>query len=296
MIILRLKVISTLIAIGHAFVMHQRNNVPLVLFSTAVLPSSKDALVTDNALSLSLKKPSKTLAVALEYSCNVNGGNSLGDVSTLSMQLRKLKASALVTNNLDVAAVWVQEQASAQGNFPGPCPVLDSGQDIEGAVKAGVTAVIVSGGSESLSDIRTTGVEVIGTIESPEFVEAAASTTTMNAFLVNGDAENVIDILAAIPSSTNPVIIASLQAMQSDNAEISKAKYLKERGVTCILFKNSCVGDGEDLQYAAFVIEGLTKKKSSTFNMSGLTGSTNGHFGGIATTTAKTWLRTMRNQ
>jgi len=82
--------------------------------------------------------------------------------------------------------------------------------------------------------------------------------------------------------------------MQEEINEISMAKELKDRGVTTILMKRAIVGDNEDLKYGTFFMEGVTKKKSSTFNISGLTGSTNGHFGGVASTQATTWLRKIR--
>jgi hypothetical protein len=197
------------------------------------------------------------------------------------MQLRKVKASALVTNDLNVAAAFVEEQATAQGNFPGPCPVIYSGQDIEAAIQLGVSAVII----DTSNNADVTGIDTILKVQSPEDV-AMAST---NAFLVDGDSSTIKDVLAAIPSDA--LVMASLNAMQNENAELQKGNDLKQLGATSILLKNACVGDAEDVQYSSFAIDGLTKKKSSTFNMSGLTGSTNGHYGGIASTQATTWLR-----
>ena len=39
------------------------------------------------------------------------------------------------------------------------------------------------------------------------------------------------------------------------------------------------MGDDEDIKYLQHAIEGINKKSSSSFSMTGLTGSTNGHFG-----------------
>mmetsp|Transcript_18887 Transcript_18887/g.31229 ORF Transcript_18887/g.31229 Transcript_18887/m.31229 type:complete len:294 (-) Transcript_18887:158-1039(-) len=242
-------------------------------------------------LSATLKKPSKTLAVALDYYPSNNEATD-GDLTTMSMQLRKVKASVLVTSDLTVAAAFVEEQATAQGNFPGPCPVLFMGDDIDGAIKAGVSGVIVNAAETGtvLPDDDT--VDVIYKVTSPEEIfetEAAASI----AYLVDANAANADEILAAIPSGS--VVMASLQAMQPDNAELERGKELKALGVvTAVLLQQACVGDNEDLEYANFCVDGLTKKRSSTFNMSGLTGSTNGHFGGVATSTSTTWLRTKR--
>ncbi len=46
-----------------------------------------------------------------------------------------------------------------------------------------------------------------------------------------------------------------------------------------LLIENACVGDEEDIKYTCFAVNSITKKSSSTFAMTGLTGSTNGHFG-----------------
>jgi hypothetical protein len=93
--------------------------------------------------------------------------------------------------------------------------------------------------------------------------------------------------------------MASMEAMMPDNAEFASSRELvKTAGgvVTCILLRQACVGDVEDIEYANFAVAGLTKKRSSTFNMSGLTGSTNGHFGGVASSTSTTWLRKKQRQ
>ena len=113
-----------------------------------------------------------------------------------------------------------------------------------------------------------------------------------NAFFVDADASGVEDLVKAMPSGA--VVVAAMSSMQHENAEVERAKELQQLGVTAVLLKGACVGDAEDLEYSAFAIDGLTKKKSSTFNMSGLTGSTNGHFGGVASGTSTTWLRTQR--
>mmetsp|Transcript_22605 Transcript_22605/g.34145 ORF Transcript_22605/g.34145 Transcript_22605/m.34145 type:complete len:281 (-) Transcript_22605:3281-4123(-) len=270
---LRLFTLSYLLVQGEAFWSTPKYNQVRVgwtpVFSTATHCEISDSLRS------ALKKPSKNLAVVLDFD---GEEQSSSDISTLSMQLRKLKASALATSDLGVAKDFVKEQASAQGNFPGPCPIIYTGEDVHGAAEAGVSAIVTY-------DCSINGVDVIQKVESPEQVEMAFS----NAFLVESSMEKLDEILAAIPSGS--VVIVSVKAMQKDNNELEEAKELKLKGTTAILFEKACVGDGEDLEYSSFVVEGLTKKKSSTFNMSGLTGSTNGHFGGVATSTSTSWRR-----
>jgi hypothetical protein len=159
--------------------------------------------------------------------------------------------------------------------------------DAAAAVDAGVSAVVHNTDASS-NVLPADNVDIIYKVSSPEEVDTLSEASIV--YLVDGDADNVQDILDAIP--TGSVVVASFQAMQADNAEFERAKALK--GVTAVLLKQACVGDQEDIEYATFAVDGLTKKRSSTFNMSGLTGSTNGHFGGVATSTSTTWLRTKR--
>lgn len=249
-----------------------------------------------HALSSALKKPSKTLAVAIEYSPANDASTTDGDLSTLSMQLRKIASSALITSDLHAAKAFVQEQATAQGNFPGPCPVIYSGKDTKEAMDqaVGVNAVVVDANNDDQSIDYC--IDVIYKVSSPDEVMQVVDSSNGNAgecaFMVvdaNNNKEDTEEILNAIPSGS--VVICSLQSMQPDNAELERGKELKALGATTVLLERACVGDGEDIEYSTFGISGLTKKKSSTFNMSGLTGSTNGHFGGVASSTTTSWLR-----
>jgi hypothetical protein len=111
------------------------------------------------------------------------------------------------------------------------------------------------------------------------------------AFLVDAGNENAASICETLPPSS--VVMASFDAMMPGNAEIASSRALvKTAGaVTCILLRQACVGDVEDIEYASFAVSGLNKKRSSTFNMSGSKGSSDGHFGGVAT-----WLRKKQRQ
>ena len=258
---------TSLAASCNCFLIIKPHQTTSQLFSTT--------LANSEALKSSLKKPSNTLAVVLEYD---GPDDNVGRLTTLSMQLRKLKAAAIATSSVAVAKAFVEEQATAQGNFPCPCPVIYTGNDMVDAIKTGVSAVVASERVDGVDTlIRVTSTDQISTMET-------------SAFLVDGSADNVKEILKAIPSGS--VIVASVKAMQQGNSELELSRTLKELGVTAILLEKACVGDNEDIEYSMFAVDGLTKKKSSTFNMSGLTGSTNGHFGGVASSIATTWLRT----
>ena len=287
-----------------------RSSVAAGSATTGALPApAKSALrrrpPTSEALKSALKKPSKTLAVVLDVDINLSSNDdergrsllSASDLATLSMQLRKLKASALATSDVGVARELVDEQSTAKGNFPGPAPVVYVGRDdVESAVAAGVQAVVLSPqDSDDLGD--GCGVDVIYRVSSIDDV-AAASERGGDAFLVDAreGAAELEDVLESLPAGS--FAIASVASMQPNNEELQSSKELAgKRGVvTSILVEGAVVGDGEDLEYAEFVVSGLTKKKSSTFNMSGLTGSTNGHFGGVSSRTAKTWIRQQKQR
>ena len=180
-----------------------------------------------------LKKPSKTLAVVLDV---------LDVDESRSMQLRKLKANALATSDINVAKLCVNEQTTAKGNFPGPCPVLYTGSDIEGARSAGVDAVVISPGD------CVPGADIIYRIKSTDDFQRVSS---HNAFWVDVDGElsSVQTIIEAIPDSA--IVLACLKSMQENNDEIKLARELKRFGTSAIVFQKAIVGEGEDLEFCS---------------------------------------------
>lgn len=176
-------------------------------------------------------------------------------------------------------------KGSDTGNFPGPAPVIYTGSEYMAAVEAGVSAVVVDAGVDGSS----LDANVIYRVQSVEDINRCQR----GAYLVDASIEQVAQILAAIPAGS--IVLASTSSMLPENAELS-VKAFKELGMTAVLVEKAVVGDNEDLEYVEFIVDGLTKKKSSTFNMSGLTGSTNGHFGGVASSRPRTWLRVKRQQ
>lgn len=84
--------------------------------------------------------------------------------------------------------------------------------------------------------------------------------------------------------------------MQADNAEVARARSFPRGSVPSILLQKAIVGDAEDVEYCTFAVAGLTGKQSSTFHMTGLmTGSTNGHFGGVASGSATSKTFRLKN-
>lgn len=94
---------------------------------------------------------------------------------------------------------------------------------------------------------------------------------------VEEDSSELKEILSNLPKSV--VTIAPLPTMLPENNEIALGKHYASLGISSLLLEKACVGDEEDIKYSQHAIEGINKKSSSSFSMTGLTGSTNGHFG-----------------
>ncbi len=243
-----------------------------------------------------LKKPSKILTVGVEYAGGNPNGLSSNELSILSMQLRnKSKVSAIWCQDMDAVQEFASEQQSAQGNFPGPCPIIYFGPvgDAELAVQAGASAVVLSAADDWLEIRSRVTSEIIWKVTIPQDIETIQEKTNghANVFWVEPtNEETELDTLVnAIP--TTALWIAAVESMQPNGAEIAQGKTYKTRGCGSILVRKACVGDLEDTEYAQFCVSGFTSKASSEFKFSGLTGSTNGHFGGIQSNSSIQWKR-----
>jgi hypothetical protein len=234
-----------------------------------------------------LQKPSKVLTVGLEYAGS--GDLSATELSILSMQLRKSKVSAIWCAKVEALQEFVAEQEMARGNFPGPCPIIFHGpvEQTAAAVTAGASAVVLPVDAEIVD-----GCDIVWKVSSVEEVESVLETTDnlADAFWLDVvHSETLETVVAAVPKGA--MCIASLDAMQPDGAEVDQGRELKRLGCASVFVRQACVGDGEDLEYAQFLVGALTSKASSEFSFSGLTGSTNGHFGGIQANGTVKWKR-----
>ncbi|GMH63082.1 hypothetical protein TrST_g12372 [Triparma strigata] len=242
------------------------------------------------AIATSLKKASKTLSVGIEYA-PAGADQTRGEIETLSMNLRKVSASAIFSSSLEHCKMFVNEQKTAEGSFPGPLPIIYTGEmpNVKEAVEAvpSLAAVVVDFDWEP-QDLGS--VQPIYRMTSPSQVPPPAASS----FLVDcgSSASLASSIISSLPPSS--LIIAAIPSMLPSSSELSLSQTLKSLGVHSILFLDACTGDSEDLEYSTFAISSLTKKKSKTFNMTGMTGSTNGHFGGVAEMNERTWLRKKR--
>jgi len=240
-------------------------------------------------LTQAIKRP-RGLSIGIEYASSTQH-----DVSILSMQLRKCNARAIYTSNLSALVSFRKEQETARGDFPGPVPVIYWGECWREAVELGTNVLVLDyDSSTENSDLEMLvdhEVCVIWKVSEIAQIQILMEKHFGNVFLLSDellfnrdsnnqdtDIEQLQQQLSAVPESA--VLIAALPSMLPQNHELTMGKVLSStERIASLLIKRCCVDDDEDMKYAQFVIDGITKKSSSTFSMTGLTGSTNGHFG-----------------
>lgn len=265
---------------------------------------SESSLEKLNIVKQTLLRP-RGASIGVEYEPAAASSKSSGDISVLSMQLRKAKAAAIWTKDVDTLECFAKEQSSAKGDFPGPVPVIYWGVPNAGSLvrvaEGGASAVVIDYeqplDSSVQSKLENTG--IIWKVSSVEQMQQSIDNNAGDIFLLSesllqstnfDDIETAKEALSAIQKSA--VTIATLSSMQPENAEVSQGKQYASKGISSLLVQSCCVGDNEDLKYAQFVIESISKKSSSSFSMTGLTGSTNGHFGVSSHSGEVKWQRT----
>ena len=210
-----------------------------------------------------LVSPGKAVSVSIEYS------GAADAIDELSQELRKAKAAAIWCDDIDAVKCFAAEQATAKGDFPGPLPVVYTGADRQTAMDAGAAAVVADAGDD------VSVAPVIWRVTAANAGDAASSASPDDAFLFNAD--ETAEIVAALPAKA--VAVASVTAMQEDEAEVEAGRACRDAGAAGVLLRAACVGDDEDIKYARHAVGLLRSKRSSSFAMDGFTGSTNGHFG-----------------
>ena len=272
------------------------------------------SMMTNDAVRAALVKPSKTMSTIFEVSSNIDDE---GDLSYLSLQMRKNKVNALSSQSINTVRILVEEQSSASGNFPGPCPVFydstsETGNYISKAIELGVSGIIADFSlSSTIHDIPNEGGKPIQWVWKCSTVEAVqtvlrnrADEISNDAFLFSivsnhDDLQKLEDIETCIEEMTshiqdaentkNMLLIGEVYSMMradedTDDTscrEIQIARAFKKLKFQSVLVMDACVGDSEDLEYAKYFLGEVTSKSSKTFKMTGLTGSANGHFGGV---------------
>lgn len=263
--------------------------------TTPLFQPKQSSLDKLNNLKSSIKKP-RGASIGVEYSPQLNKKLSDGDLKILSMQLRRsAKAAAIWSSDVESITKLVKEQESSRGDFPGPLPIIYYGSIsdanvVKTVVTGGVSAVVADYG-ESLDETVASLLRDVGIIWRVSSLDKinelmTASDNMGDVILLSKDIlpacvhDTSSDELAENLSSNKSVVsIAQIQSMMPANEEIRLGKHLAKLGVSSLVLEDACVGDEEDVKYTVYAIEELNKKSSSSFSMTGLTGSTNGHFG-----------------
>jgi len=291
------------IALVDAFSVVPSNNAATTRAQQTQLFSSTVTGGTAPVLKSLLKKPSKVLTVGVEYDPAGDSEAAEGNdnLEVFSMKLRQqAKVSFVVCNNLNAIRLLSAEQETAKGNFPGPVPIVycDDGEAAslspEDISASGASAMVVDASElASAESVHSAGLETVWKVSTTEEAKQVLERTEDQAdvfWLDVDDDEAIGDIVQALPKSTMAIGVMR-EAMQEDGAEIGRGKEFKSMGCASVVVKQACVGDKEDIEYASFVVSGLTSKASSEFKFSGLTGSTNGHFGGMQSNSSVRWER-----
>ena len=275
---------------------------PLCSTPTKEPPSTKEQQEQLPKLSLSsldklqvikqaLKRP-RGASIGVQYSPTTTLSD--GDLSIFSMQLRKSsKSSAIYTCDVESLSKIIKEQESSRSDFPGPVPVIyydTEAEKLDSTVVESASAVVIEYGTDcyDLSSLQTGIIWKVNSIEQlQDLIDMDDSNNAGGVFLlsrdmlpstVDDDDEMLKNALSQMPKPI--VTIAELPTMLPQNYEVTLGKYYANTlGISSLLLTNACVGDEEDISYTTHVIEGINKKSSSSFSMTGLTGSTNGHFG-----------------
>eukprot|EP00282_Hemiselmis_andersenii_P037340 CAMPEP_0169435322 /NCGR_PEP_ID=MMETSP1042-20121227/5002_1 /TAXON_ID=464988 /ORGANISM="Hemiselmis andersenii, Strain CCMP1180" /LENGTH=369 /DNA_ID=CAMNT_0009545959 /DNA_START=51 /DNA_END=1156 /DNA_ORIENTATION=+ len=249
-------------------------------------------------VSKALKKPTGALTVVIEYK-NTEGNGKEGslDFEGFSTNIRKDKAACVVADisterGLAELEVLFKEQSKAKGNFPGPCPLIASGDitTLEMAAKAkaaGADGVYVpfSAAEGLLGGCHAIGLEVIVEVESESEVEAAIAFGAKMLCVAKGeDADGQVAMRGEIPKDV--VALAALPgrafggpaalfekeeaetAEDEDVAEILQAGFkLRDAKFNGIVVKEACTNadDREETTYARWLSSQLNSKRSNAY-------------------------------
>ena len=128
------------------------------LFSTKEQILTQSSIDKLDTIKLALKRP-RGASISIEYNPSLDSSLSDGDLSILSMQLRKSKASAIFSSDVNAIKKIAKEQESSRGDFPGPVPVIYCGKELDSDVFSddgiGASAVVVEYTSAEKADMES---------------------------------------------------------------------------------------------------------------------------------------------
>ncbi|EKX47482.1 hypothetical protein GUITHDRAFT_137633 [Guillardia theta CCMP2712] len=240
-----------------------------------------------------LKKASGAVSVAIEFSRHPNADDGAlhgVEFRQFSLKMRREKAGAIFVNadsksGLQDCEKFVEEQLSAKGSFPGPLPVVRTGEvtssrQVAEAKAAGVEGVLVPMSSASLEEVKKAcsalGIEVLTLVRSKEECESAVASGSKIICVEAATVEEATAIRELIPKDCAAVACLNsrmsgapedvFSALKDENAEIEMLKFasaLKPAFNAIIAQKAvlSVTHRGETF-FGSWLLESLLSKKS----------------------------------
>jgi len=221
---------------------------------------SADHKPAKGKLKKSMRKPNNVITFmptynreweAISFAKGEYNARELDEVEYISAQFRAGGAVALAVEvgegacSVDDLRAFVAEQATAKGQFPGPCPVLMSGEVSEAlhvaeAKRCGCLGVIVD-------------VDKVGKDKAAELLEVAAtlgleSVAAVGVGSMDGDAKDLLagcDVVMAVADKVADVVDATAKFPEGvcklaacDVGEVREAWELRDNGLNCCVLGN----------------------------------------------------------
>eukprot|EP00571_Detonula_confervacea_P012083 CAMPEP_0172312744 /NCGR_PEP_ID=MMETSP1058-20130122/18537_1 /TAXON_ID=83371 /ORGANISM="Detonula confervacea, Strain CCMP 353" /LENGTH=362 /DNA_ID=CAMNT_0013026289 /DNA_START=33 /DNA_END=1121 /DNA_ORIENTATION=- len=245
---------------------------------------------TNNEIQSALTKRKGTITVIAEYKRKLEGSGFVAEIlppNLLSPVFREFGAAAVAVladdrtggcSYDDVVAV-VEEESEAQGDVPGPLPVISSDLivdeiQIAQAADAGAKAVTVTYGvvggekvTQFIKDAKALGLEVIVNVGTAEEAQGAvdAGASIVSVCGVNGadDKYAVIESLS-IPEGRAVCTIANILAKDNKALEeVEEAWICRDKGFNCVWVSDALYKSGGDpLEHPGAVIRSMQAKSS----------------------------------
>ncbi|EKX40587.1 hypothetical protein GUITHDRAFT_113374 [Guillardia theta CCMP2712] len=238
------------------------------------LEKLSDAAVQPKSTKLfkSVKKRTGAFAVMVE-TCLEEGSEQ--EVVDLSRQIRQSKSSGIM---IDVRNTFSsdgrqsfdqisQEQRSAKGNFPGPCPIVVRHRSIAHPWQvaeiscAGAEGVVLScaalsdqeWGSKLIQSCNFLGLEVLVEVSDEDEVKQAVEAGA-KIVCVRGveSVEEAVILRASIPDTC--AAVCAVPAQQEDNNEIVEVERLKQAKYDAVILMDAALSAGPDRYYVQFAL------------------------------------------
>ena len=138
--------------------LHQTQTTLTSLFSTKEQILTQSSIDKLDTIKLALKRP-RGASISIEYNPSSDSSLIDGDLSILSMSLRRCKTNAIWTSDVNAIKKIAKEQESSRGDFPGPVPVIYCGKELDSDVFSdddiGASAVVIEYESADKVDMES---------------------------------------------------------------------------------------------------------------------------------------------